>query len=36
MDDLLADFLTETTESLAELDLALVKLEQEPEDAATL
>ncbi len=36
MDDLLADFLTETTESLAELDLALVRLEQEPGDAATL
>ena len=28
MDDLLADFLTETTESLAELDLALVRLER--------
>ncbi len=36
MDDLLTDFLTETNESLAEADLALVKLEQEPEDAATL
>jgi len=36
MDDLLTDFLTETNESLAALDLALVKLEQEPEDAATL
>jgi two-component system chemotaxis sensor kinase CheA len=36
MDDLLTDFLTETTESLAEADLALVKLEQEPEDTATL
>jgi len=28
MDDLLADFLTETSESLAELDVALVKLER--------
>jgi two-component system chemotaxis sensor kinase CheA len=36
MDDLLTDFLTETNESLAEADLALVRLEQEPEDAATL
>ncbi len=36
MDDLLQDFLTETTESLAEADLALVKLEQEPGDTATL
>ncbi len=36
MDDLLSDFLTETNESLSALDLALVKLEQEPEDAATL
>ncbi|MFO1025856.1 MAG: chemotaxis protein CheW [Acetobacteraceae bacterium] len=36
MDDLLADFLTETNESLAELDSALVKLEQVPDDAATL
>lgn len=36
MDDLLTDFLTETNESLAEADLALVKLEQEPEDTATL
>jgi two-component system chemotaxis sensor kinase CheA len=36
MDDLLADFLTETTESLAELDLALVRLERAPDDAATL
>lgn len=36
MDDLLADFLTETDESLAELDIALVKLERSPGDAATL
>ncbi|MFQ3623400.1 MAG: Hpt domain-containing protein, partial [Acetobacteraceae bacterium] len=36
MDDLLADFLTETTESLAELDTALVRLERSPDDAATL
>ena len=36
MDDLLADFLTETNESLADLDVALVKLEQTPDDAATL
>jgi two-component system chemotaxis sensor kinase CheA len=36
MDDLLADFLTETTESLSELDVALVKLERAPDDAATL
>jgi two-component system chemotaxis sensor kinase CheA len=36
MDDLLADFLTETNESLAELDVALVKLERTPDDADTL
>ena len=36
MDDLLADFLTETTESLAELDTALVKLERTPDDEPTL
>ncbi|HVZ09041.1 chemotaxis protein CheW [Rhodopila sp.] len=36
MDELLADFLTETNESLAELDSALVKLEQAPDDAQTL
>ncbi len=36
MDDLLPDFLAETNESLAELDLALVKLEQFPNDKATL
>jgi two-component system chemotaxis sensor kinase CheA len=36
MDDLLIDFVTETTESLAELDVALVRLERTPDDAATL
>ena len=36
MDDLLSDFLTETTESLAEADVALVRLERTPDDAATL
>lgn len=36
MDDLIAEFLTETNESLGELDLALVKLERAPDDAATL
>ncbi len=36
MDDLLADFLTETNESLAELDVALVKLERAPDDDDTL
>jgi two-component system chemotaxis sensor kinase CheA len=36
MDDLLPEFLTETSESLAELDLALVKLERTPDDKATL
>ncbi|MCS6853133.1 MAG: chemotaxis protein CheW [Elioraea sp.] len=36
MDDLLADFLTETAESLAELDTALVRLERAPDDHATL
>ena len=36
MDDLLADFLTETNEALADLDLALVKLERAPDDAPTL
>jgi two-component system chemotaxis sensor kinase CheA len=36
MDDLLADFLTETNESLAELDTALVKLERIPNDRETL
>jgi two-component system chemotaxis sensor kinase CheA len=36
MDDLLTDFLTEANESIAELDLALLKLEQSPEDQPTL
>ena len=36
MDDLLPEFLTETNESLADLDLALVKLERSPGDHATL
>ena len=36
MDDLLADFLTETNENLAELDVALLALERTPDDAATL
>jgi two-component system chemotaxis sensor kinase CheA len=36
MDDLIADFLTETNESLADLDVALVKLERSPDDQATL
>ena len=36
MDDLLAEFLTETNEMLAELDVALVRLETVPEDAANL
>jgi len=36
MDDLLPEFLTETNEALAELDLALVKLELEPGDQAML
>ena len=36
MDDLLADFLTETNENLAELDVALLALERTPHDAATL
>ena len=36
MDDLLADFLTETNENLAELDVALLTLERTPDDAATL
>jgi two-component system chemotaxis sensor kinase CheA len=36
MDDLIADFLTETNESLADLDVALVKLEQTPDDRETL
>ena len=36
MDDLLSDFVTETNENLAELDVALVKLERHPTDEATL
>ena len=36
MDDLLSDFLTETNEALAELDIALVKLERTPDDHDTL
>ncbi|MEN0076675.1 MAG: Hpt domain-containing protein, partial [Paracraurococcus sp.] len=36
MDDLLADFLTETNEGLLALDAALVRLERAPQDAATL
>ena len=36
MDDLLADFLTETNESIADLDVALVKLERTPDDQETL
>ena len=36
MDDLIADFLTETNESLSDLDVALVKLERTPDDQATL
>jgi two-component system, chemotaxis family, sensor kinase CheA len=36
MDDLIVDFLTETNESLADLDVALVKLERTPDDQDTL
>src|SRR5450631_3503783 len=36
MDDLLAVFLTETNENLAELDVALLALERNPGDEATL
>ena len=36
MDDLLAEFLTESAESVAEVDSALVKLERAPDDQATL
>ena len=36
MDDLLTDFLTETSENLAELDTALVRLERTPDDDQTL
>lgn len=36
MDDIVAEFLTETNESLGELDNALVSLEQNPNDAALI
>ena len=36
LDDLLAEFLTECSESLAELDLAVVRLERTPDDRTTL
>jgi two-component system chemotaxis sensor kinase CheA len=36
MDDLIADFLTETHEGLAALDVALVRLEKAPDDRPTL
>src|SRR5215831_15271750 len=36
MDDLLSEFLTETNESLAVLDLELVKLEQNPNEPGLL
>jgi two-component system chemotaxis sensor kinase CheA len=36
MDDLISDFLTETNESIADLDVALLKLERTPTDQATL
>jgi two-component system chemotaxis sensor kinase CheA len=36
MDDLIADFLTETHEGLAALDVALVRLEKAPDDAPTV
>ncbi|MBY0432199.1 MAG: Hpt domain-containing protein, partial [Rhodospirillales bacterium] len=36
MDDLLSEFLTETSESLAVLDVELVKMEQNPNDPAIL
>lgn len=36
MDDLLADFLTETNEGLATLDVALLTLEKAPDDRPTL
>ncbi|MFN3075576.1 MAG: chemotaxis protein CheW [Alphaproteobacteria bacterium] len=36
MDDLLSEFLTETSESLSTLDLELVNLEQNPNDAGIL
>ncbi|MCZ8149252.1 MAG: hybrid sensor histidine kinase/response regulator [Roseomonas sp.] len=36
MDDLITDFLTETQEGLMALDVALLRLEKAPEDAATV
>lgn len=36
MDDLISEFITETTENIAVLDLELVKLEQNPQDDAIL
>src|SRR6185295_2473698 len=36
MDDLLSEFLTETSENLAVLDVELVKLEQNPNDKELL
>jgi two-component system chemotaxis sensor kinase CheA len=36
MEDLLTDFLSETAESLVDLDTRLVRLEREPDDKATL
>lgn len=36
MDDLLSEFLTETNENLAVLDVELVKLEQNPNDPGLL
>jgi two-component system, chemotaxis family, sensor kinase CheA len=36
VDELLSDFLVETNEGLAELDMALVRLEQVPQDKETL
>ena len=36
MDELLADFLTETNEGLVALDDALLRLERTPEDCQTL
>ncbi|HME24563.1 MAG TPA: chemotaxis protein CheW [Acetobacteraceae bacterium] len=36
MDELIVDFLSETNESIAELDVALVRLERTPDDQATL
>lgn len=36
MDDLIAEFLTETAESMAELDQDIVRLEQNPNDSELL